>query len=174
MPPTLADACAALGLGGSPLGRNFCHVPDFTSNTCTSFVAPAKRTPEELLLLLFVFVVAFAFLSVVVVVAFEEEFDAFSNAVAPPNATNLCTPSHCKAVNVCPHRGPGWSDEVSWHKPWNSAESILVRVSLSALMCGKKWFVEGASFSSRTCLGCPTLSTLKRFLFSLKFSNLLP
>jgi len=125
----LADACAALGLGGSPLGRNFCHVPDFTSNTCTSFVAPAKRTPEELLLL-FVFVVAFAFLSVVVVVAFEEEFDAFSNAVAPPNATNLCTPSHCKAVNVCPHRGPGWSDEVSWHKPWNSAESI---VFLSAL-----------------------------------------
>ena len=103
---------------------------------------------------------AFAFLSVVVV-AFE---CAFSNAVAPPNATNLCTPSHCNAVNVCPHRGPGWSDDVSWHKPWNSAESI--RAFLSALRCaGKAW----SCVFRFHCLGFPTLIEMS---FSLsEFSN---
>eukprot|EP00955_Chlamydomonas_euryale_P097241 365062-Chlamydomonas_euryale.AAC.10 len=43
--PTAAAACAARGLGGSPCGTTFSHVPDRTWKTCTSWVAPASLMP---------------------------------------------------------------------------------------------------------------------------------
>jgi hypothetical protein len=45
MLPTAAAACAARGEGASPSGVIFSHLPFFTSNTCTSLVAPARRMP---------------------------------------------------------------------------------------------------------------------------------
>lgn len=46
MLPTAAPAWAALGDGASPCGITFFHVPEYTSNMCTSFVAPANLIPE--------------------------------------------------------------------------------------------------------------------------------
>lgn len=47
MLPTAAAACAARGLGGSPCGTTFSHLPVRTSMMCTSLVAPARRMPER-------------------------------------------------------------------------------------------------------------------------------
>ena len=46
MLPTAAAACAARGEGGSPDGCNLVHVPERTSNMCTSLVAPARPATE--------------------------------------------------------------------------------------------------------------------------------
>lgn len=47
MLPTAAAACAARGLGGSPSGVTFSHLPLRTSMMCTSLVAPASRMPAS-------------------------------------------------------------------------------------------------------------------------------